>query len=147
MLQILRARLAVLTLAGLMMFCEARAEVPEAAVRYANNFSHENLTCGVHHHLVSHCTSNRDPKDHLVETYRQTSLEFIQRAVTVGKIIGTSNKALEAKMEIAKQGMMADIENNCINISVLLQKHAMQCKRLFEDGPKAYSDAMDRLLR
>jgi len=43
--------------------------------------------------------------------------------------------------------MMSEIENNCTNISVLLQKHAQQCKRLFEDGPKSYTDGIDKLLR
>jgi hypothetical protein len=123
---------------------EARA-VEDEAHRIANNFSHENLICGVYHSLVSQCAANRDPKDELVERYRQTSMTFIERAVKVGRVIGLSEKALSARVEIAQQGMLSEIENTCTNISVLLQQHAQQCKRLYEDGPKSFTDERDRI--
>jgi hypothetical protein len=113
--------------------------------RLANNFSHENLICGVYHSLVSQCLANRDPKDQLVERYRQTSMTFVKRSVEVGQAIGLSEKALTARMEMAQEKMMSEIENTCTNISVLLQKHAQQCKQLLEDGPKSFGDAMRRI--
>jgi hypothetical protein len=119
--------------------------VEDEAHRIANNFSHENLICGVYHSLVSQCAANRDPKDHLVKTYRKTSMTFIERSVKVGQAIGLSEKALTARMEIAQQGMLSEIENTCTNISVLLRRYAQQCKRLLEDGPKSFSDEIDRI--
>jgi hypothetical protein len=123
---------------------EARA-VEDEANRFANNFSHENLICGVYHSLVAQCVANRDPNDPLAETYRQTSMAFIERSVKVGRAIGLSEKALTARVEIAQQGMRSEIENTCTNISVLLQQHAKQCKRLLEDGQKSFTDQLDRI--
>jgi hypothetical protein len=119
--------------------------VEDEANRIANNFSHENLICGVYHSLVSQCVTKRDPNDPLAETYRQTSTAFIGRSVKIGRAIGLSEKALTARVEIAQQGMLSEIENTCTNISVLLQQHAKQCKRLFEDGEKSFADELDRI--
>ena len=54
-------------------------------------------------------------------------------------MIGVSEKALKARMELAIEDMKAETENNCLNISVLYQKHANSCKFLYENGPKEFS--------
>jgi hypothetical protein len=134
------AMIAVLILTG-----SGMGAAEDETQRIGNNFSHENLICGVYHSLVMRCAANRDPKDEIVEKYRQTSMTFIERSVSVGKVVGLSEKALTARMEMAQQEMMSDIENTCTNISVLLQKHAMQCKRLYEDGPKSFTDELNKV--
>ena len=139
-------RLAAAALIAALAMTGPKARAAEdPANRIANNFSHENLICGVYHSLVMQCAANRDPKDEIVEKYRQTSMTFIERSVKVGQAIGLSEKAISARMEIAQQGMMSEIENTCTNISVLLQQHAQQCKRLYEDGPKSFTDQLDRV--
>jgi hypothetical protein len=45
-----------------LMATEAKA-VEDEVTRIANNFSHENLICGVYHSLVAQCLTNRDPND------------------------------------------------------------------------------------
>jgi hypothetical protein len=122
---------------------EVRA-VEDEVDRIANNFSHENLICGVYHSQVSQCIANRNPNDPLAETYRPTSTAFVERSVKVGQAIGLSEKALAARVEIAQQGMLSEIESTCTNIAVLLQQHAQQCKRLLEDGEKSFTDEMNR---
>jgi hypothetical protein len=114
----------------------AKAEVDES-VRIANNFSQENIVCGAYYSLVSQCLAKDDPKDELVKQYIRASLTFIQRAIKAG-----GGKTVS--VEIAKRDMMSEIENNCINIVVLLEKHAQRCKRLFEVGPKSFAEEMSR---
>ena len=92
--------------------------------------------------MVSQCLAKDGPKDELDKKYRQASLTFIERAVKVGQGIGLSEKTLS--VESAKRDMMSEIEDTCTNISVLLEKHAQRCKRLFEDGPKSFADEMSR---
>ena len=75
---------------------EARA-VEDEATRIANNFSHENLICGVYHSLVAQCVANRDPNDPLAETYRQTSTKFTERAVKIGQAIGTRSRCRRSR--------------------------------------------------
>jgi len=131
------ALVAVLTLT-----VRATRAADDEAYRITNKFSQENLVCGAYYSLVSQCLAKDGPKDELVEKYRQASLTFIERAVKVGREIGLSEKALS--VENAKQAMMSEIEDTCTNVSVLLEKHAQRCKRLFEDGQKSFADEMSR---
>ena len=135
-----------LIIAALILIGPEAGAVEDEATRIANNFSHENnLICGVYHSLVAQCVENRDPNDPLAKTYRQTSTAFTERALKLGQLIGLSEKALIARVQIAQQDMFSEIENTCTNISVLLQQHAKQCKRLFEDGPKSFGAEMGRI--
>ena len=129
-------------IAALTLNVHAAKAVEDEVHRIANNFSHENLICGAYYSLVSQCLAKDDPKDDLVKKYRQASLTFIERAVKVGRGIGLSEKALS--VENAKRDMMSEIEDTCTNVSVLLEKHAQRCKRLFEDGLKSFADEMSR---
>jgi len=131
-------------IAALTLTIHAARAADDEAHRIANNFSHENLICGAYHSLVSQCLANRDPKDELVDKYRQTALTFIERAVKAGRGIGLSEKVISAKVEVPKQEMMSEIDGLCTNISLLLEKHAQRCKRLYEDGPKSHADEMSR---
>ena len=131
------ALVAVLTLT-----VRATRAADDEAYRITNKFSQENLVCGAYYSLVSQCLAKDGPKDELVEKYRQASLTFIERAVKVGRGIGLSEKALS--VENAKRDMMSEIEDTCTNVSVLLEKHAQRCKRLFEDGQKSFADEMSR---
>lgn len=132
-------------IAALMLTGPEARSVEDEATRIANNFSHENLICGVYHSLVAQCVANRDPNDPLAETYRQTSTKFTERAVKIGQAIGLSEKALIARVQIAQEGMYSEIESTCTNIAVLLRQHAKQCKRLLEDGEKSFTDELDRI--
>jgi hypothetical protein len=131
------ALVAVLTLT-----VHATRAADDEAHRITNKFSQENLICGAYYSLVSQCLAKDGPKDELDKKYRQASLTFIERAVKVGQGIGLSEKTLS--VENAKRDMMSEIEDTCTNISVLLEKHAQRCKRLFEDGPKSFADEMSR---
>ena len=131
------ALVAVLTLT-----VHATRAADDEAHRITNKFSQENLICGAYYSLVSQCLAKDGPKDELDKKYRQASLTFIERAVKVGQGIGLSEKTLS--VESAKRDMMSEIEDTCTNISVLLEKHAQRCKRLFEDGPESFADEMSR---
>jgi hypothetical protein len=122
-------RLAVLTLT-LMLFCEAR--VTEDPARSTNNFAHESMICGVYYSLMSGCVVNHDAKGRRAESYRRSSTTFMEQAFKAGRLIGFSESALNVKSEITEKGMLSDIKNTCTNISVLVQKYGMQCKRLYE---------------
>jgi len=131
-------------IAVLILNVHAARAVEDEAHRIANSFAQENLICGAYHSLVSRCLADRDPKDQLVAKYRQTSVTFIERAVKVGRGIGLSEEAFSARVEVAKQEMMSETEGVCTSILLLLEKHAKQCKRLYEDGSRAKKATMQR---
>jgi hypothetical protein len=117
----------------------------EKVRQVVNNFSHENQICSAYYYFVRQCLLNRDPTDPLAETYKAGGDTFLKRSIDTGKIIGISQKALSARMDIAIANLKSETESDCVNVSVLLKKHAQQCKLLFEDGPGSFADAMGRL--
>jgi hypothetical protein len=56
-----------------------------------------------------------------------------------------SDKALEARSQVAQDEMRDAIEDNCANMSVLYQKYAKTCKRLFEEGPARFAEKIEAL--
>lgn len=111
----------------------------------ANNFSHENLICGAYYLFVSQCLKNKNASDPVVGQYLEGGNTFLQRGIETGRIAAVSDKAINAKVEIALEEMKRDTENNCVNISVLFKKHAYQCKATFDEGPGIFADRLTRM--
>ena len=108
-----------------------------------NNISHENAVCGVYYALVSVCIVKDHPNDPTAAQYMNASRIFFDRSIQTGRVAGVSDKALQARTEMATDEMKAEIEDNCSNISILLKKHAMACKKLFEEGPAQLEKLMN----
>jgi hypothetical protein len=115
----------------------APAAGQDAAVlkKRLNNFAHENTTCGVYYTFVSVCLGKDRPGNEAARQYLVASETFFERALKTGKLAGVSDKAQAARASIAADDMRSEMDGDCTNISVLLQKHAKSCKSLFEDGP------------
>lgn len=113
----------------------AKAQNNDELRRALNNFSHENMTCGAYYGLVSVCLQ-RDPKgDSVSTTYAEEMQIFNKRGIDTGKLAGLSDKALLARSQIEVEEMKSEVDNNCSNLAILLQKHAKTCKALMENGP------------
>lgn len=119
----------------------------DESIGFINNFSHENAVCGAYALMVHQCLKNRNSDAKLAADFYTMGDNFLQRSVSTGKVAGLSQKALDARVTIAIDDMKADTDSNCINISVLFQKHAKVCKTLYEDGPSILSNAVKRLSR
>jgi hypothetical protein len=112
-------------IAALTLTAYAAKAVEDQTHRIATDFSRENMICGAYYALVSQCLANDDPKDELIKRYRRASLALVERSVKVGRGFGVSEQALS--LEISKRNMMSEIENTCINISILADQHAKRC--------------------
>jgi len=119
----------------------------EKAKRIANNFSHQNLICSVYSRFVAACLGNRDKQDTLVGQYEKLAETFAKRSAETAVVAGVSAKALEARMQIAVDEMKEDIDNDCTNVSVILQKHARACKELAEKGPSDFANMIEPYIK
>ncbi|WP_375413065.1 hypothetical protein [uncultured Bradyrhizobium sp.] len=113
----------------------ADAQDAKKTKEIANNFSHQNLICSSYYYFVGQCLEKADPKDRLVKQYRTGAETFLQRGIDMARVAGVSDKAINAKMELAIEDMKSETDNDCVNIAVLLKKHAKTCKSTMDDGP------------
>ena len=104
--------------------------LPDGMVQAFNNFSAEMQTCQVYNLAALRCFQEMDPKS--AATVQKTADAFAELAINSAKIVGLSEKALFARGNLLVQGMKDDLDGNCINISVLLNKYAKKCKAAME---------------
>ena len=64
------------------------------------------------------------------EAARDTAAE---REYIYGKLAGASHAALVARGKIALKSVMGDMNGNCVNVAVVLDKYAQSCKSLMQD--------------
>lgn len=106
-----------------------------------NNFSHEAQTCQVYNLVASACFAEKDAA--LKDRISKSADAFGELAFNSAKLVGLSQKALMARTHILTKQMMDDLDNNCINISVLLDKYAAQCKSFMDHS----ADRIDSILK
>ena len=124
-----------LSLAIVLTLSDSAFALDRNAMQAANNLAHEHMTCAAHSLIVASCLIEKDKTDPTGERYKELGGTFIEREVRIGDIAGVSFKASEARLKMANQSMLEEIENNCSNISILLQKHLKACITLHNEGP------------
>ncbi|KRR21393.1 hypothetical protein CQ14_07015 [Bradyrhizobium lablabi] len=101
-----------------------------------NNLAHEHMICAAYTAIVTACLIQKEPNDPAVAQYQTYTGNLLTRGLQTGKVAGVSQKAAEARISIAREEMMEEIEKTCSNISILLHKHANSCKALLANGPE-----------
>lgn len=103
-----------------------------------NNYSHQSIICATYYTITAQCLRNRADQESnlLAGRYDLLAKQAIEESYQTAKIAGLSDKAAIARSEIEAQGQMDDIENSCINISVLNLKHGKLCKSFMETRGK-----------
>jgi hypothetical protein len=56
--------------------------------------------------------------------------EILKLAFIVGKSVGVSQEAFAARLRLTNQSLMKDIDKDCGNMSILLERYATFCKAL-----------------
>lgn len=107
-----------------------------------NNFVHEHTNCAAYFAVSSQCLKSRADSVELSEKMQQLSGAAYSRGMQYGDAIKLSRKVHPARLEMAINGLMADMEKNCANISIILNQYAYACKRLMETP----EEALDRLM-
>lgn len=116
----------------------------DAQLRAFNNFVHEHTTCAAYFAIGAQCIRSRGdkPSIELGDRLVQMSETAYSRGIEYGDALKMSRKTHTARLEMAISSMMGEMEKNCINISILLNKHALSCKKLMEQP----DDALERIM-
>ncbi|MCH9808454.1 MAG: hypothetical protein K0U74_12035 [Alphaproteobacteria bacterium] len=83
--------------------------------------------CWAYFNTVSRCLS-KDPN--LKKTYDGLAEQMLQASFFLGKEAGMSDAALQSRMRLNNSSMEDAISSNCVNFSVLIEKHQQRCVAL-----------------
>jgi hypothetical protein len=95
-----------------------------------NNLSSDLQQCFIYNTVGAQCFGEKEPA--LKARIQAIADQQNNLSISVGRMAGISDKAFLARTEMFMKEMKDDLENDCINISVILNKHAMKCKSLME---------------
>jgi hypothetical protein len=110
---------------------------PDKEMRALNNFVHQHIECAAFYVIGSQCLATRPDSAELSKNLRQSYEAALRRGIEYGNAIKLAQKTHEARLEMAMTKMMSDMEKNCINVSVILNSHALVCKRLMDEPMEA----------
>jgi hypothetical protein len=96
------------------------------------NLSGDNTRCYTYYSVIPNCIRKQDPV--LAGKTDDAAQRSLKQSFETGKAGGLSQKAMLARTEIDLKEMSADIDNDCVNVAVLLNKHSAFCKDLQEHG-------------
>ena len=99
-----------------------------------NAFSSECAQCAAYFGLSHRCFVSSgqlqgDDKASIVESLKF----FYELQYATGKAVGMSDKAIEGRFGLALHSINNDMDNDCVNISVIKKKYGKFCKALAEN--------------
>ena len=97
-----------------------------------NNFHHEMVNCIAYYSIVTEGLRQRGDET-TASQYRQLIETLFGRVFAVGKKIGMKDDAVQARIRMASKQQIQEIDKNFVNISILLEKYAYQCKTVMEN--------------
>jgi|SRR5689334_14551543 hypothetical protein len=118
-----------------MTFVAVGQPLSENEIRAVNELSGELLECSVYFTIGVQCMRGHpDPSiPRLIKTYEEMSTTAGVKSMQVGKVVGVTDAAVGSRMKLITNEMTKSMNNNCVNISVLLERYANFCQQLLQD--------------
>jgi hypothetical protein len=93
------------------------------------------LECAAYFLLSAECIeSHPDPAaSSLATDYRKAADNISGLSTEVGRSVGMTNEAATARMMLLTKHLLAEINHNCVNVSVILLRYSEFCKQLNRD--------------
>jgi len=108
----------------------AQTNLNPAVREELNNLSSDLQQCFIYNSVGAQCFADKEPA--LKARIEAIANEQNSVSIMVGRMAGISDKAFLARTEMFMKEMKDDMDGDCINISVILNKYAKQCKTLME---------------
>lgn len=121
-------------------FGPVRADDKE--MRAMNNFIHQHIECAAYFVISSQCVASRPDSADLSKRLQQSYEAALARGIEYGNALGLSQKTHVARFEMAMTTLMSEMDKSCMNISVILNSHALICKKLMNEPEEALSRFM-----
>ena len=110
-----------------------------------NAFSSECAQCAAYFGLSHRCFVSSgqlqgDDKASIVESLKF----FYELQYATGKAVGMSDKGIEGRFGLALDSINNDMDNDCVNISVIKKKYGKFCKALAENPDQLLDQLIKR---
>jgi hypothetical protein len=137
--------LAVILTSSVSAQAPPRAGRDSATQRAFNNVAHENIICAAYYAAAGACFArDRRPGDEqlLAQTEKAIS-QAVEMARLATQEAQMKKETVTARFEMALTDLRREIDGNCSNISLIMRKYSLECKRLLEDPTSRFSELMD----
>ena len=114
----------------------------ESEMRIAlGGFSGDATLCYAYYSVLANCIRKQNPE--LATRADEAAQGSMKMSIDAGKAVGISQRAILARTQIDLNEQTADIDDDCINVAVILNKHAPFCKNLQEHGTERLQAIID----
>lgn len=109
-----------------------------------NEISGEMLECSVYFQIAASCVRGHpDPNvPKLIADLKARSEKIGILGMKIGRTVGVTDDAVAARMKLMNVDMMKRLNNNCTNISILLERYSDFCKQLVENADPRLDEIM-----
>ena len=120
------------------------AEVTETQRSALNNLQHEVSECAMFYSISEEASdrNNSALAKNMSKHSRKLKDNFVEAAVTLAAAIGMVPDAVKARFRMSFNAMMDQMNDNFVNYSILLEKHAVSCAKLYDGFTNRYEGAM-----
>jgi hypothetical protein len=97
-----------------------------------NELTGEMLECSIYYIISANCIEGHPDPDapELVKTYKGLANDIAVLAISIGKSVGVSEDAVNARLGLISKNLMGSIGNKCVMINVLFDRYDNFCKQL-----------------
>jgi hypothetical protein len=104
-------------------------------------FSGDATLCYAYYSVLANCIRKQNPE--LATRADEAAQGILKMSFDAGKAVGISQRTILARTQIALNEQTADIDDDCTNVAVILNKHAPFCKNLQEHGTERLQAIID----
>jgi hypothetical protein len=112
--------------------------------RLMNNVHQDMTSCIAYFKIVEQCLAQNPKFSETAVGYRKAANDLLGKSSLLGKEVGLSDDAMQSRLKLAASDMMQLLQNDCVNISSLLERHSDRCTALALDPLKPLTDALPK---
>jgi hypothetical protein len=108
-------------------------EPSEALQRLRTNIHQDMTTCVAFFRIVNRCLAKNSQYAKTVATYAKARDDLLYKSIQLGKQLGIPDEEAKFRLGAATDEMMQLINNDCVNLASLLNKHLDKCTAVATD--------------
>lgn len=134
-----------LSLNGPLLSADAADKMSEAEKLALANFHSEMIECHVYYLFAAELFRKEPKQDKgTIEKLERTKDILLERIKALGRTIGILDEAAAATMRLLYRQQLREINNDSLNFSILIEKHADLCKVVVERSDARIKHWMDQ---
>lgn len=124
-------------------------EIKKIKEEILNNVSHEYVTCAAYFFFSSEALRQPNNSDGATkyEKLRNLAMQLALTTAMEGRTQEMAEKVVMARLDLEMKRMLNEINGNISNISILMNKYHLRCKRAMEDPNSLLLEWTNRILK